>query len=256
MTQQPKPEDQRFRDEFEPLSTGSDEYAFTIPTIIEKVIKPLAHHEAYLDIGAGHGNLTRHFSKYFKHTVVVEPNAVLFNELLDWAKTNGVSMSGQIAAWTPDVKVEGTFDFAVMSHVLYYIDANERPDFVKRAFDLLKSGGRLVLVTVADRGSEIARLYQTFFTPEYYQQIPFADELYALVQKWGYKATHIPFHSDIRTATKPEMFDVMSFLLLQRVNFDDPTTAAQQDAFVDQYLTRESDFSIASPGGIITLYKD
>ncbi|MBI5929041.1 MAG: class I SAM-dependent methyltransferase [Chloroflexi bacterium] len=256
MTQQPKSEDQLFRDEFEVLSVGSDEYAFTVPTVINTVIKPLPQRDAYLDIGAGHGNLTRHFSKLFKHTVIVEPNAVLFDELLDWAKGNGVSMSGQVSAWTPDVKIDGEFDFAVMSHVLYYVDADKRRDFVKRAFDLLRPGGRLVLITVADRGSEIAKLYQTFFTPEYYQQIPFADEVYELVQKWGYKATNIPFHSDIRTPSKPGMFDVMDFLLLQRVDFKDPATAAKQDAFVDQYLTRENDFSIASPGGIVTLYKD
>ncbi len=256
MTQQTKPEDQLFREEFEILSVGSDEYAFTVPTIIEKVIKSLAQRDVYLDVGAGHGNLTRHFSKLFNHTVIVEPNAVLFQELLDWARNNGVSMSGQNAAWTPDVKVPGGFDFAVMSHVLYYVDADERQEFVRQAFDLLKPGGRLVLITVADRGSEIARLYQTFFTPEYYQQIPFADEVYTLVQKWGYTATHIPFHSDIRTPTKSEMFDLMDFLLLQRVNFSDPTTAAKQNTFVDQYLTREHDFSIASPGGIVTLLKD
>jgi SAM-dependent methyltransferase len=255
MTQK-RPEDQLFREEFEVLSTGSDEYAFTVPTIIENVIKRLPKREAYLDIGAGHGNLTRPFSPHFEHTVIVEPNPVLFEELLAWAKDNGVSMSGQNSAWTPDVKVDGTFDFAVSSHVLYYVDPAERQDFVKRMFDLLRPGGKLVLITVADRGSEIAKLYSTFFSAQAYQEIPFADELHQLVQKWGYKTENTPFHSDIVTKTKPEMFDVVDFLLLQRVNFNDPAIAARRDEFVDQYLTRANGFSIASPGGIIVISKD
>ena len=53
MTQQAKSEEQLFRDEFEVLSVGSDEYAFTIPTIIEKVIKPLPQRDAYWTSGQG-----------------------------------------------------------------------------------------------------------------------------------------------------------------------------------------------------------
>jgi SAM-dependent methyltransferase len=245
--------DQAFREEFEVLSTGTDEYAFTIPTIRSTVIDQLPQRELYLDVGAGHGNLTRHFAPLFQRTVVVEPNPVLLNELLDWAKGQGVTMTGHNSVWDASVKLNETFDFAVMSHVLYYMPASARADFVGRAFQLLKPGGRLVIITVADRGSDIARLYQTFLPPNEYDEIPFADEVYRIVQEWGYDADFVPFHSDIGTRTEEEMNDVLNFLLLQRVDFTVPATASRRRDFIAQYLTKPNGYAIASPGGIVTL---
>lgn len=250
-----KTKDQAFRDEFEVLSVGSDEYAFTIPTIKSSVIDLLPRRERYLDVGAGHGNLTRHFAPLFQETVIVEPNPVLFDELIAWAKQAGHSMSGQNSAWDATVQLDGTFDFAVMSHVLYYISPAERFDFVEQAFRLLRPEGRLVIITVADRGSDIGKLYKTFLTADGYESIPFADDVYKLVQEWGYTASYIPFHSDIGTHTEEEMNDVLNFLLLQRVDFTEPTVNAKRKEFIAQYLTKPNGYAIASPGGIVTLTK-
>jgi SAM-dependent methyltransferase len=94
--------------------------------------------DSILDIGPGPGDLSLPLSRLFTRYIAVEPNAAYATTL----QQQGLAV---IEKPFPTV-IEGDFDVVLASHVINLTDTSVEP-FVKAAWDLLKSGGRLVIVT-------------------------------------------------------------------------------------------------------------
>lgn len=112
----------------------------------EKVCPFLEQKKDFLDIGAGPGSTTEKISPYFEATTIVEPNGE-YEEL--YKKKSFLSKMGNFQ----DMTLEGQFDFALCSHVLYHVDQKEWAPFLKKMTGLIRPGGKGLVALVAPQGN-------------------------------------------------------------------------------------------------------
>lgn len=102
-----------------------------------------------LDIGPGDGSLTKILANYFNHITVVEKSSHILNQLAQLfpSCTHVEKINKNIL----DVEFKtNSYDLAVLSHVLYYIDSSFWLDIISSVFNSLKENGILVIVLGGD----------------------------------------------------------------------------------------------------------
>jgi len=175
---------------------------------IGEVLGGLRRRRAFLDIGAGGGDLTIPLSASFAATTVVEPNAAQV------AFLRGQRPEFEcIHASFEDVDLDGRrFDLILCSHVLYYIPPGRWLHTVAKMYDHLAPGGRLVLVVQSPVG-QVAEFFNTFTTYD----APILDLWDRLADLYGEENLDVRyFLNDIRTTSLDDMVDIGLFLLCDR----------------------------------------
>jgi len=99
-----------------------------------------------VDAGAGNGILTRPVAEHFAEVVAVEPNPSLLAEL---------AASGANIRILPDTieeapVEEGRAEFALCSHVLYYVPRADWEALLQRLLSWVQPGGTLIVVLQAE----------------------------------------------------------------------------------------------------------
>ncbi|WP_052851088.1 methyltransferase domain-containing protein [Streptomyces avicenniae] len=132
--------DERFRRVFEAFLAGTDEKAAVHPYLTD-IVTALPERGVWLDAGAGEGVTTRHLAPYFAATVAVEPGAHLRARLRSACPT-AVIVTDPVLRAGLDLRA----DFALFSHVLYYLPPQEWRETVLRLLGWVKPGRELVVL--------------------------------------------------------------------------------------------------------------
>lgn len=100
---------------------------------------------SFLDIGAGPAAITERLSHDFSSTFVVEPNR-------EFASIYQAKQFKYHIGNFQDIKIEGTYDFVLCSHVLYHVPQKEWAPFLKKMHGLLNPNGKGLVLMVAPTG--------------------------------------------------------------------------------------------------------
>jgi hypothetical protein len=103
--------------------------------------------------------------------------------------------------------------------------------------------------------SDIWKLSRLLYTPADFALLPYAEKLFENIIQWGYPATMHPFESHIVTQNEAEMRFLIDFLLLGKIQFDTPSKIHIRDTYLQDFLHQSDNYSIASSGAIIVIYK-
>jgi SAM-dependent methyltransferase len=115
-------------------------------TFIQTEILPiLPHQQAFLDIGAGLGEITREIASSFDSTTVIDPNSAYLD------RYNSLGFSSYISR-IQDVELSSSYDLILCAHVFYYIEKGEWRRVVQNIHRGLAQGGKGLLVYVAPTG--------------------------------------------------------------------------------------------------------
>jgi SAM-dependent methyltransferase len=244
-----------YKEQFDILSSGSTEYPYLINHFRTEIFPTLRKKERFLDIGCGRGNLARPLSADFDQTTVIEMNPIYYDEVLEWGKANGRNINGYNGDWA-HVDLDAEVDFALMSHMLYYVDPpSVRPAFIRKAYDLVRPGGMLVIILNAEVCG-IRHVYQAFFPQKDYDDMPSGPGIAAILRAEGYpNVEEITYPAIIETPTKEAMGLLVDFMLLRLVSFDTEEKIAKRSQYIDEYLTRGEKFIMDSEGTMVVLRK-
>lgn len=175
---------------------------------IGEIMAGLRRRQAFLDIGAGGGDLTIPVAASFARTTVVEPNA---------RQIAGLSALRPefeyLRASFEDVDLgDRRFDLILCSHVLYYVPRDRWIETVAKMHDHLEPGGRLVLVIQSPLG-QVADFFNAFT----HYDAPVLELWKRLGRLHGDENLEVRyFLNDIRARSLDEMVDIGLFLLCDR----------------------------------------
>ncbi|MYS81333.1 class I SAM-dependent methyltransferase [Embleya scabrispora] len=145
-----------YRRVFELFLAGSNEKAVT-HAHLSALVEQLPRRSVFLDIGAGSGTTTRHVGNYFEHTIAIEPGSYM-RDALRRACPDARVLPDPVETADP-----GTLaDFALCSHMLYYLPQSQWLPTVRRFLGWVRPGGELVLA-LQNPNNECMRLVRHFF---------------------------------------------------------------------------------------------
>jgi ubiquinone/menaquinone biosynthesis C-methylase UbiE len=108
---------------------------------LQKVVDGLPSRQVFIDAGAGNGEMAKTFAGSFKHTIAVEPNIFLLNQL-----RRALSAVEAIDRPIMDAEPTAQGDFVLCSHTLYYIPADQWLAHIERLVSWMGPAGITVLV--------------------------------------------------------------------------------------------------------------
>ncbi|MDQ7026590.1 MAG: class I SAM-dependent methyltransferase [Anaerolineae bacterium] len=246
-----------YKEQFDMLSIGTTEYPYMAKFFENEIFPHLPAQGHFLDVGCGRGNYARPFSEYFTQTTVVEVNEVYFNEVTAWISAQGRNINGYNRDWLEVTLGDVQLDLVLMSHVLYYIDADKRSRFIRKAYDLLKPGGYQVIVLNSE-GCGIRKVYKEFYPQDEYEAMPSGEAMAALLRDEG-RYPHIEeriFPAEITVESHHAMEMLIDFLLLRQVPFETEAQIAHRSQYVkNNLLCDDGQYIMDSEGTMIILRK-
>lgn len=115
----------------------------SIRKFIEKLILPsLKNKHSFIDIGVGDGSITNFVGCHFANITLVDPAAKSLE--------NVSLLPKQVAKINQDILYADlgslSFDFILLSHVLYYIPEKELPHLLQKLYNRLNEGGCMTII--------------------------------------------------------------------------------------------------------------
>lgn len=124
---------------FELFVKHTDEKKVLLKKIIE-IVRPNKS-MTFLDCGCGTGDITMPLSKLVKKAVAVDVDNALLKKI---SKNDNIKF---IRAKMEDLNLKEKFDFAIMSHVWYYLKFENLGSIINKILNYLKDNGKLILVS-------------------------------------------------------------------------------------------------------------
>jgi SAM-dependent methyltransferase len=123
---------------------------------LTQFVQRLPRREVFLDVGAGNGKVTAWLTEFFQHTIALEPNPFLRDEL--------VATCGPIEVLSEPIETaqpSRPADFALCSHVFYYLPQDRWLGVLDRLVSWLGERGTLAVV-LQNHGSDCMAMLDHF----------------------------------------------------------------------------------------------
>jgi hypothetical protein len=133
-------EEDAYRQALGRFLAGSDEKAVT-HAYLDHVVAALPRRRVLLDVGPADGTTTRHLAPSFERTVCIEPSEPM-RRALRRNCPDAVVLPDPVLEAEPGV----TADLALLSHVLYYVPAEQWTATVLRIMEWVAPGGLLLVL--------------------------------------------------------------------------------------------------------------
>jgi hypothetical protein len=133
-------EEDAYRQALGRFLAGSDEKAVT-HAYLDHVVAALPRRRVLLDVGPADGTTTRHLAPSFERTVCIEPSEPMRRALRQNCP-DAVVLPDPVLEAEPGV----TADLALLSHVLYYVPAEQWTATVLRIMEWVAPGGLLLVL--------------------------------------------------------------------------------------------------------------
>lgn len=245
----------QFKEQFDLLSKHTPEYEITVPYIVESIVSKLPERRHFIDVGTGRGNLARPISTHFDVTTIIEPNKYYHDEIMDWARQSDRAFRGHNTDWLNVEMSENAADMVLMSHVMYYVDNHDWSRFVQKAYDLLNPGGYVVIILNSLQNG-VTDLYKAFLRPDEWLDIASSEALVQTLLDDQYTEISVrSYQSDIIAESAAEAQELIDFLLLHRVNFEDMLNREIRENYAEAHLRNGKYYVIRADGHIISICK-
>ena len=175
-----------------------------VDAALSKAVSSLPRREAFLDVGAGDGDLTFRLAKNFKRVTVVEPNK---NVRRTFEKKGAEFIEGYFEqADLGDRK----FDFILCSHVFWLVRREKQPDFIRKMYKHLAPSGKLSIIMVSPLGQS-HEFYKKFFFGYSTTTHDVLKDLHVM----GLPAEVLPISFEFKTPVYEDFFNICKLFTLE-----------------------------------------
>jgi SAM-dependent methyltransferase len=193
---------------------------------LQEIVKQLPSKKQFIDAGAGNGILTKALAPYFSHTIAIEPNSELRQQL----QTNCPEISTQ-PCFIMDANISlAKADFILCSHVFYYVEQTQWLAHIEKLTTWLAPEGVLVLM-LQHHASDCMKM-QTHFFQRVFNLVAVA-QLFKEEEKYQVDVEVMPI--DIITPDLVSTYRIAEFMLnlLPAVNLP---TRDDVENYIKQYF--------------------
>jgi len=175
-----------------------------VEAALGRVVTGLNNRKAFLDVGAGDGDLTFRLAKFFKNTTVVEPN----KDVRKTFEKKGVEfVDGYFEAVDLGKR---SFDFILCSQVFWLVRREHQPAFIRKMFGHLSVGGKLAIAMVSPLGQS-HDFYKKFFFGYSTTTHDILKDLHIM----GLAAEVLPISFEFKTKSYNDFFNICKLFTLE-----------------------------------------
>jgi SAM-dependent methyltransferase len=194
---------------------------------LQHIVDDLPIRQVFIDAGAGNGEVTRAFTAAFEHTIAIEPNAYLLDQLRQAVPT-AEAIGKPILSAQPSARG----DLVLCSHTLYYIPANEWLAHLERLASWMSPTG-ITIVVLQHRESGCMNMVHHFFGHRF-ELCRIADEFRAKHgDRYEVVTTFDPAHVD--TPDLSSTYAVAEFML-NLLNIESAPSRQDVEAYVQAHF--------------------
>lgn len=241
--------DNEFRNAFSSLVQATDEYTRLIPVIGEEVVPTLSKTDALLDVGSGPGLITGPLSAYFGEVTIIEPDPIYCLQAAEKILDQGKLVTAYNGFWEDAPLGDRTFDLAICSHVLYFVELEKWGHFIDKIMSHLRPGGRLamILVTRDDNSNAIIRRALDIREVGSY---PFSTAVVEYLASQGYDIDLLSFEANITAETPQELLGILT--LFPIMQYDTKSTESQQLEMIQRHFSKGEGYRLPYIVDIVT----
>ncbi len=199
---------------------------------LDGLVQSLPERRAFIDAGAGNGQVTAWFTDCFERTIAIEPNPALREDLARCCPRAEILPTTILAA-TPAAAA----DLVLCSHVLYYVDRSEWSPTLHRMASWLAPQGTLVVV-LQNHETDCMKMLEAFHGRRFDLTALMHEFEMAQGQRYSVKRELVPAHvttADVDTAL------VIAEFMLNLVPMSSPPARSTLQAYIAKHF--------AQPGG-------
>lgn len=219
--------DKKYQQSFDLFLKRTDEKEIIL-RFIEKIIK-FQKIGKFLDIGAGNGSLSLHISKNVSETLAVEPNEYLFQELKK-KKLNAVNEKWE------DIAIKDKFDFILVAYAFTYFPVKKRERLIKKMFNLLNSGGRILFLSVDPQKGTWRKVHNYFYDQVNLKHQSADDQMREILSRYPHISKN--FKTKITAKSLNEMMLILYFSFVKYEN-GFIKFSAQLKKYLEKYQTTD-----------------
>jgi SAM-dependent methyltransferase len=138
--------DQHYLDDVDLLISSTLETQHRDQILIKQIIPRLKSFSQMLDIGVGNGDLTKFIGRYYKNITVIDNSMIALDNLPNYYPTNESKIDKIYGSVLTSEIPNKNYDLILLSHVLYYIEAEERELLITKLSALLSDDGVMMLI--------------------------------------------------------------------------------------------------------------
>jgi len=195
----------------------------------------LPRKNTFVDMGAGNGKLTGHFTDSFQRSIAIEPNAALARELA--TRCPGVKI---LECSLDEAIVENAADFVLCSHVFYYLPQSNWLRSVEKMADWLGGDG-LLAIALQNPGTDCMKMFRHFVGGRF-DLAGLSAEFSARHTRFRTELVTVP--ATIRTVSVEEACAIAEFML-NLLPLSAPPLRADLECYVQSKFDRGAVFQFS-----------
>lgn len=203
---------------------------------LQEVVDSLPARQVLIDAGAGNGEVTKAFAGAFNHTIAIEPNVYLLNQLQQVLPT-AESLGLPILAAQPTVQG----DLVLCSHTLYYIPSGEWLAHLERLVSWMSPTG-VTIVVLQHRESGCMNMVHHFFGHRF--ELRRTAEAFCAKHGDRYDVVTTLDPAHVETPNLDKAYAVAEFML-NLLEVKSPPTKQDVEAYLqDNFATKDGGYRI------------
>lgn len=213
--------------------------------IIERMITPrLRNCQNMLDIGVGNGKLSKLLGEHCKFFTGIDNKQESLNSLPNKMGSSTINNVEKIKGTVLDMELPNKkFDFIIVSHMLYYIDSDERIKLIDKLYNLLSPKGSILIIYNDSGDREALAEHFNGKRHSFHQTVEHIYKTYK--DKYFYQSPEI---------LKANNFDTFKHVMGVVLN-DDGTTASETEArqYADSHLKCDVGYCLGMDQNVIII---
>lgn len=193
-------------------------------------LEALEQEGSFLDVGAGSGDLAEPLLRYFSNGVAVEINAAEIRKLAARGLPNLEVLNGSLQEYEP----RQNFDMILASHMLYYLEPEERLVQTERVLSWLKEPGKLVII-LNSAGRSPGSISHFLATMKAKDKEADPEEIAAALRAKGWRVDTEKAISRVEEADADAMYEILNFFLRDSIDGAD-ALAPEIRHYMEEYL--------------------
>jgi len=189
----------------------------------------------YVYVGAATGDVTSWFMPLFEKTICVEPNTHFESSIREHCPD--AQLVQKTILESDSTLVEGA-NFILCSHVLYYIEPEQRLANLQAMSDWLRPGG-ILLVILQQSTTDCMHMLDHFLDMHF--DLPAIADRFAEANADAFEVTFEKIDSHVTTSTFPVAYQVAEFML-NLLPMANPPRRSDLEAYIREHFQTDDGF--------------
>lgn len=194
-----------------------------------------SHRGKFVDVGAATGDVTSWFMPRFEETICVEPNTHFESSIQQ--NCPGAELIQKTILENDPAQLDGA-NFILCSHVLYYIEPDQRVANLQAMSQWLRPGGML-LVILQQSTTDCMHMLDHFLDMHF--DLPAIAARFADDNADAFEVTFEKVDSHVTTSTFPVAYQIAEFML-NLLPMESPPKRSDLEAYIREHFQTDDGF--------------